>query len=83
MAISKRQIVRALGKARMNKVLEIDIDTGVIDIQLKPPYINTAYGETCWVFDFYFYDDMTNKEIIDDLLYFFSRIEECPEAWEE
>jgi len=82
MAILKHQIVRALGKSRMNKVLEIDIDTGVIDIQLKKPYANTSYCETCWVFDFYFHNDYTNKMILDDILYWFSAVEESPELWE-
>ena len=82
MAISKRQIVHALGKARMAKVSEIDIDQGVIDLQLKEPYACTSYCETCWVFDFNFNDDYTNKMILDDLLYWFSTVEKAPDFWE-
>jgi len=82
MAISKRQIIRALGKTRMAKVLEIDIDQGVIDLQLKEPYACTSYCTTCWVFDIDFYIDYTNKMILDDLLYWFSAVEESPDFWE-
>ena len=82
MSISKRQIVRALGKARMAKVSEIDIDQGVIDLQLKEPYACTSYCETCWVFDYDWYGNYTNKMILDDLLYWFSAVEESPDFWE-
>mgnify|MGYP003147740172 CR=1 FL=1 len=79
--MNKQQIIRALGKNRMSKVLEIDIDAGVIDLQLKEPYASTLRYETCWVFDFSFYEDYTNKMILDDLLYWFSAVEESLDTW--
>ena len=82
MSISKRQIVRALGKARMAKVSEIDIDQGVIDLQLKEPYACTSYCETCWVFDYDWHGNYTKKMILDDLLYWCSAVEESPDFWE-
>ena len=82
MAISKLQIVRALGKARMAKVSEIDIDQGVIDLQLKEPYACTSYCETCWIFDYDWHITYTNKMILDDLLCWFSSVEESPDYWE-
>ena len=82
MAISKLQIVRALGKARMAKVFEIDIDQGVIDLQLKEPYACTSYCETCWIFDYDWHSTYTNKMILDDLLCWFSSVEESPDYWE-
>ena len=82
MAISKLQIVRALGKARMAKGSEIDIDQGVIDLQLKEPYACTSYCETCWIFDYDWHGTYTNKMILDDLLCWFSSVEESPDYWE-
>ena len=76
MAITKAKVIKWLGKKRMTMVEDIDISGGVIDIMLYENFNSVFYDENIWVFDIERNHEYTERDIKDDLLNWFSGVED-------
>lgn len=57
-------------------VQEFSDDGFTYEVVLRAPFMNTSYGETVWTFDYHFYDDMTEQQVLDDLTHWIWGVEE-------
>jgi hypothetical protein len=75
----QRKARKRLGKRRMESVAIVGADRGtdvVYVVGLKDGWVNTATGETLWQFGQEHLDDgQTEKDMFDDLMYWFSDVE--------
>lgn len=73
---------RTLGRKKSAMVQEFSDDGYTYEVVLRAPFANPFYGETIWVFDYHFYDDMTDQEVLDDLALWVNRVQAVsPEEW--
>lgn len=81
MQYSMESMKKALGKTRWEKVDDYDFSGGVIDFAFKLPWTHRGYGTTTWVCEPE-HDEMTKKDVVDDLKYFIDSLEHdwelCP-----
>ena len=76
MSITKSKVIKWLGKNRMAMVEDIDVIDGVIDIMLYENFNSVLYDESIWVFDIELNHEYTECDIKDDLLNWFSGVED-------
>jgi len=78
-----RAAKKTLGRKKAAMVQEFSDDSYTYEVVLKAPFANMYYGgETTWIFDYHFYDDMTDQEVLSDLTGWINGVEEVsPEEW--
>ena len=80
-----RAAKKTLGRKKAAMVQEFSDDGYTYEVVLRAPFANMYYGgETTWIFDYHFYDDMTDQEVLSDLASWINGVEKVsPEVWTE
>ena len=78
---TEAEMKKALGVKRWEKVEDYSFSCGVMDFAFKLPWTHPGYGTTTWVCEPE-YNQMTKKDVVDDLKYFIDGLEHdwdlCP-----
>ena len=72
---TSEQIIKRLGKKRMEMVEDVYVDWAVCEVILKDEYIATNYWSTMHVFGTHYFEEYTKAMYFDELLYWFSKVE--------
>lgn len=77
-----RAAKKTLGRKKAAMVQEFSDDGFTYEVVLRAPFANMLYGESVWTFDYNFYDDMTDQEVLEDLAHWIWGVEAIsPEEW--
>lgn len=69
------QIIKRLGKKRMEMVEDVYVDWSVCEVVLKDDYVALNYCTTMHIFDTQHFEEYTKSMYFDDLLFWFSNVE--------
>lgn len=74
--MSYTAISKAITKKYQPFVLEVSEDCNEFEVVLKDGFINQGYGESMWIFDKSNLEDMSVKEMVEDLKLWLSDVVE-------